>query len=216
MPALSSSDVLNTYLLKIELLSVENPRITRTLSCPANATFEDLHTAIQIAFGWANCHLHSFEVRPEASTWSTTILRISPDSAEDSDDDDPLRSESSEDYELQTYFDNPRFRDNLLIYQYDFGDSWEHLITVLGRGDKEEFFICVDGEGHSCAEDAGGPTGWEDVRDAYRKTSGDRDLREWYEKTCVNGDPAGLKGEKLWRWDQDKINSDLIGLGEED
>lgn len=213
MPAPSSSAILNTYILKVELLDVENPRITRTLSCPANATFEELHTAIQIAFGWADCHLHQFEVHPEASQWSPMILKISPESSDDfDDDDDPLPRESSEEYKLQTYFESPRFQDHDLIYQYDFGDSWEHLITVLGRGDKVEYFSCVDGEGHSCAEDAGGPRGWEDVRDAYRKTGGDKDLREWYEKTCSNGDPAGLRGEKVWRWDQDVINGNLMGI----
>lgn len=215
MPAPSSSAISSTYLLKVELFDVENPRITRTLSCPANATFEELHTAIQIAFGWADCHLHQFEVHLEASPWSPMSLKISP--ADDSDDDDdPLPRESSEDYKLQTYFESPRFQDHNLTYQYDFGDSWEHLITVLGRGDKVEYFSCVDGEGHSCAEDAGGPRGWEDVRDAYRKASGDKDLRDWYEKTCANGDPAGLKGEKVWRWDQDEINEDLVDLRAED
>lgn len=108
-----------------------------------------------------------------------------------------------------------RFRDHVLIYQYDFGNSWEHLITVIGRGDKSESFFCVDGEGHRCAEDAGGSSGWEDVRNAYKKGNGDKDLREWYEKTCVNGDPAGLKGEKVWRWDQAEINRHLVGLREE-
>lgn len=44
----------------------------------------------------------------------------------------------------------------------------------------------MDGEGHRCAEDAGGPTEWKDVRNAYKKKSGDKDLREWYEKTCNN------------------------------
>lgn len=102
-----------------------------------------------------------------------------------------------------------------MTYQYDFGDSWEHLITVIGRGDKLEFFFCVDGEGHGCAEDAGGPIGWEDVRNAYKGRRGDKDLREWYEKTCVNGDPAGLKGDKVWRWDQGEINGHLVGLREE-
>lgn len=50
------------------------------------------------------------------------------------------------------------------------------------------------------------------MRDAYRKTGGDKDLREWYAKTCSNGDPAGLRGEKVWRWDQDVINGNLMEI----
>lgn len=102
-----------------------------------------------------------------------------------------------------------------MIYQYDIDALWEHLISVIGRGDKLEFFFCVDGEGHGCAEDAGGPIGWKNVRNAYKGRGGDKDLRHWYEKTCANGDPAGLKGDKVWRWDQDEINRHLVGLREE-
>ena len=42
---------------------IENPAILRTLSCPAVATFEQLHQALQIAFGWATTHTYDFTVK---------------------------------------------------------------------------------------------------------------------------------------------------------
>lgn len=53
------------YLLKVQLKpgDIENPAIWRTLSCPAIATFEQLHMALQIAFGWATTHTYDFKVK---------------------------------------------------------------------------------------------------------------------------------------------------------
>lgn len=53
------------YILKIVLCQgrIKNPAVTRTLSCPATATFRDFHRAIQIAFGWSDKFDHDFAVR---------------------------------------------------------------------------------------------------------------------------------------------------------
>src|SRR6266536_5631250 len=53
------------YLLEIRLSSsdISNPPITRTISCPANATFQSLHHAIQIAFGWSTTHTYDFVIK---------------------------------------------------------------------------------------------------------------------------------------------------------
>src|SRR4051812_35739924 len=43
------------YVLTVDLCPeyINAPRVRRTLSCPATATFLQLHHALQIAFGWA-------------------------------------------------------------------------------------------------------------------------------------------------------------------
>ncbi|KAK5120332.1 hypothetical protein LTR85_006271 [Meristemomyces frigidus] len=61
-----------------------------------------------------------------------------------------------------------------VMYEYDLGDGWEHKIEFLGIADKgldgemRQFGVkegqhsfCLDGDGHPCAEDCGGPMGWE-------------------------------------------------------
>jgi hypothetical protein len=49
--------------LKITIPDSRDPQIWRTLVCPDNATFQELHYAIQIAFGWAAAHSYDFVAR---------------------------------------------------------------------------------------------------------------------------------------------------------
>lgn len=53
------------YLLHFHLCpdDIDDPPVTRTLACPATATFDELHLALQIAFNWANTHAYDFAVR---------------------------------------------------------------------------------------------------------------------------------------------------------
>lgn len=53
------------YLLKVHLYpeKITNPSIYRTLSCPADSTFEDFHEALQIAFNWSGTHTYDFKVK---------------------------------------------------------------------------------------------------------------------------------------------------------
>ena len=50
------------YQLKITL-SYTKPAIWRRVLVPANCTLAQLHDIIQIAMGWDNSHLHSFQIR---------------------------------------------------------------------------------------------------------------------------------------------------------
>ena len=38
------------------------PPIWRRILMPDNCTLGDLHAVIQVAMGWQDCHLHSFEI----------------------------------------------------------------------------------------------------------------------------------------------------------
>ena len=53
------------YILKFHLCpdNITNPPIWRTLSCPAAATFHELHKALQVAFGYASTHTYDFRVK---------------------------------------------------------------------------------------------------------------------------------------------------------
>lgn len=52
------------YILKVDLLPrfITNPRISRTLSCPATATFATFHQALLVTFGWVDTHLYDFDI----------------------------------------------------------------------------------------------------------------------------------------------------------
>lgn len=80
-------------------------------------------------------------------------------------------------------------------YEYDFGDSWIHEFTIVGRAPATKIFKCIEGSGHHVAEDCGGGAGYIALKAAYRTTRPNREQREkrhWYETHCTNGDPRGL------------------------
>ncbi|KAM4063184.1 plasmid pRiA4b ORF-3-like protein [Hirsutella rhossiliensis] len=115
-------------------------------------------------------------------------------------------------YKLFELFDDVRFQSRQIVYTYDFGDNWEHHLTILGRADPTPDVICLDGSGHYVAEDSGGARGWEDVKAAYRNqspTKEQRERRQWFERQASNPDPRGLAGDRVNAWDRANINRDL-------
>lgn len=50
------------YLLMVLMTLYTDPMISRTLSLPPNTSFAKFHRVLQIAFGWADCHMHQFTV----------------------------------------------------------------------------------------------------------------------------------------------------------
>jgi hypothetical protein len=111
--------------------------------------------ALQRCFGWTESHLHSF-----------TINGIEYGPSELSDDsfmsmDDAPADES--DYTL----DELELKEKQhFTYLYDFGDSWEHKVTVSkitsAAGD-ERRPLCLGGERSGPLEDSGGIWGYEDI-----------------------------------------------------
>lgn len=45
---------------KVQLVGITKPPVWRRFAIANNATFYDLHRAIQMAFGWEDCHLWCF------------------------------------------------------------------------------------------------------------------------------------------------------------
>jgi len=235
---------------------IENPAILRTLSCPAVATFEQLHQALQIAFGWATTHTYDFTVKdpdyePEeheedvasyiqritasyqGGQQSSTaprenLLRITAksqgrmgifgavDNMHSGRRSHPRTPEKgSNKIKLYEVFQNVQYRGNDLEYEYDFSDCWTHKITVTGRTMHSGHFVCVAGEGHPCAEDAGGLHGWMDLVEAYKAmtpTKEQREKREWFETQCSNQDRRGLAGDRITQWDKELVNRLLAQL----
>jgi hypothetical protein len=63
-----------------------------------------------------------------------------------------------------------------LIYEYDFGDSWEHEVVLLKIGPpkvKGLYPAVIDGARNCPPEDCGGPMGYEELMGiAHRKRQG--------------------------------------------
>lgn len=135
----------------------------------------------------------------------------------DEDDFGPPGPPEKESTEIQLFqvFDNAQYAGLAMEYEYDFGDGWSHEITLVGRKAATQVFMCTDGEGHGCAEDVGGPMGWQRLKEAYRASHPTRKQRQkmrWFETFASNSDVNGLGCGKDRVWAQEKINRELANM----
>ena len=117
---------------------------------------------------------------------------------------------------LYQVLDDPSYSNAPMQYEYDFGDCWEHQMTLLSRvGTTSGVFQCTAGEGHGVAEDVGSSKGWEDLKQAYRSQRPNKEQKEkmeWFENLASNEDRQGLDNGRDRMWPKTKINSRLAEL----
>ena len=171
------------YRLKVSLRHI-SPMIWRRLLVPSELTLYGLHRSVQIALGWEDYHLHAFRVHGRRYGTEWTGQRHYVDHGE----------ENGERRELTLADLSLRLRQKL-IYEYDFGDFWEHEIRVEGREEaKKPYPVCIGGGRAGPPEDVGRLDGYdrllerlEDVRldrlyGTYRLISENDDEEEWSEE----------------------------------
>ncbi|KAI1776770.1 hypothetical protein F4818DRAFT_457450 [Hypoxylon cercidicola] len=75
---------LRGYVVKfhVEPGRVDNPPVTRILSCPAKATLSQLHKAVQVAFGWTSSSSSSFYF-PILDVLNTEYVKVSQEQSQD-------------------------------------------------------------------------------------------------------------------------------------
>jgi hypothetical protein len=158
--------------LRIALSHIE-PTIWRRVRVPANLTLRRLHDVIQAVFDWWDYHLHQFEVgekvygQPEVEVLAELTGQ---------------RIHSDRNVRLGALVDRGVER---FIYRYDFGDDWEHIITVEEVREPEpgvEYPILVEGARAAPPEDCGGPPGFIAFCEAMADETHEQhdDLLDWY------------------------------------
>jgi hypothetical protein len=160
---------------KITLIDTE-PAIWRRIQIAENATFWDLHVAIQDAMGWQDYHLHQFII------FSATKKRTPPQAfigIPDCEFDNDIIA--GWETPLDEYL-TPEYR---IIYEYDFGDSWEHEIIFEGafsRVSGQKYPCCLAREMACPPEDVGGIPGFYNFVEvmANKKDPEHRDMAEWF------------------------------------
>jgi Plasmid pRiA4b ORF-3-like protein len=174
--------------LKVVLLGVSKPPVWRRLLVPAGIRLDGFHDVIQIAMGWTDMHLHSFTA----------------DRQEFGPPGDML------DYEDETHVTlNALLREigDRIRYTYDFGDDWEHEITleaVVPANPAHDRPTCLAGKGACPPEDCGGPWGYAGMREALADPAHDEhaEMLEWLGlENASEFDPAGF--------DLDDVNAAL-------
>lgn len=139
--------------VRIELLDT-NPLIWREVEVPTSITLKVLHDIVQITMGWLDQHLWEFTINgqtyglPMDEDWGTAP-----------------RSEASK-VRLRDVLKPRRTR---IDYLYDFGDSWEHRITITNIRPGTpgvSYPHYVGGEWDCPPENCGGIPGYYNMLDA--------------------------------------------------
>lgn len=151
------------YQLKV-VLKRAKPPIWRRIQVPASITLAELHEVIQISMGWFDAHLHHFDI--DHTLYGPVI--------EDDWAMDPIQDEAE--YTLQALADGiePHFD-----YTYDFGDDWQHRITVekiLAPEAGKPYPVLIKGKRACPPENIGGIWGYQEFLEAY--TNPDHDDHE--------------------------------------
>ncbi len=161
------SKVATLLQLRIELDGVR-PSVWRVIQVPESIHMDRLHRVIQIAMGWEDCHLHEFVIG--------NVRYGTPDPAFD----DPGSVTAEKGVPLAKALGGER----RFLYTYDFGDGWEHTLTVEERGvasDAPAEVRCLSGENACPPEDVGGHPGYEDFLRAIADPGHDQhqDMLDW-------------------------------------
>jgi hypothetical protein len=129
-----------------------SPMIWRRLLMRADSALANLHDAIQIAFGWSDFHLHRFRIHGR----DHGVNRVGG----------PSFSRDARSVRLADF----QFRPNeWFLYEYDFGDGWQHVVRVerrLSLEPRRTYPVCVGGQRAAPPEDCGGPGAFLGRRDA--------------------------------------------------
>ncbi len=159
------------YVFKITLMGSE-PEIWRRIET-SDVPLSKFHAQIQTAMGWTDSHLHQFLVGG--------MRYVDPRSM---DDAFPDPNEKSYTGLSLSQLVSKHGRKLKMIYEYDFGDSWEHevkLEKIVAAEPTAKYPRCVDGARACPPEDIGGIFGFENYLEAIGDPNHEEheDYLEW-------------------------------------
>lgn len=139
------------YQIKITLKDTKPP-VWRRVQLSGGTTLGKLHEVIQTVMGWQDYHLHSFTVGAVEYGVFEPELR--------------LRSEHG--VKLSQIIPGEKFK---FHYEYDFGDSWDHVLVVekvLAPEPGVSYPLILTGRRACPPEDVGGVWGYEGFLEAIK------------------------------------------------
>jgi hypothetical protein len=153
MPARKAARPAEIYQIKVTLRHIRPP-IWRRIEVGSEIKLDKLHRILQEAMGWTDSHLHQFIVG------DSFYGQPDPDFDYDLDMDDETK------VKLNQIVSGEKFK---FIYEYDFGDGWEHELLIEKIGPPEDgvdYPRCLTGKRACPPEDVGGVWGYETFLEA--------------------------------------------------
>lgn len=163
----ANQDQTPVFQLKITLKDIRPP-IWRRLLVPGALTLDRLHDTIQKAMGWEDYHLHLFKIHNEFYSIPSP------------EDWEPMKDATQFRLDRLGLTEKAKF-----MYEYDFGDSWQHDIVVekiLPADASLQHPVCIKGKRACPPEDSGGVWGYESFLEAINDPSHEEheSTREWW------------------------------------
>jgi hypothetical protein len=167
--------------IRIELRDTD-PVIWRQVEVPTSVTLKVLHDIVQIVMGWFDYHLWEFTIggqryRLPMDEELGTVPRIDASKVRLRDVLGP--------------------HETIIDYLYDFGDCWEHRLTITNVRQGEPGIAYpryIGGEWNAPPEDCGGISGFYDALDALTDPDhpNHAEIKEWfddYDPTLIDDVP---------------------------
>ncbi len=132
---------LPVFQLKIALDDIE-PAVWRRIETH-DCSLADLREIIQVCMGWDDEHMHAFKIGDKQHTDFSRGV-------------DPYEFQDSRSVRLSDLVEQGHY---CFDYEYDFGDSWRHVIEIENTLPPEEhvrYPRCLDGRRACPPEDCGG------------------------------------------------------------
>ncbi len=147
---MTTETIVDVYKLHVWIRQI-SPMIWRRLLVRSDSTIADLHYTLQIAFDWSDEHLNRFHIHGK----DYGVYHDGGISFWDNAD--------------QVRLCDFKFRKNeRFLYEYDFGDCWQHEVRIeacLALENKRIYPFCSGGKRRSPPEDCGGPLAFMVQRD---------------------------------------------------
>jgi hypothetical protein len=156
----------HVYELDIRLIGIEPP-IWRRVTVSDQISLASLHLLVQVVMGWEHSHLHQF------------IVEKTRYGEPDTEYDNEMKDERHVRLHSIALEKGASF-----VYEYDFGDGWQHRVTVEDIWLRTEDMLvprCLDGKRACPPEDCGGIGGYQNLLEVLkdRRHPEHRQLRTW-------------------------------------
>jgi hypothetical protein len=155
------------YQIKVTLRD-SKPPIWRLIQVRGDTRLDQMHAILQEVMGWDSYHLHQFIIFGDYY-------------GEPHDDFDNIDMKDHRKYKLSDFLTEAGVK---FVYEYDFGDSWEHILLlekILSAEKDTQYPVCLKGKRACPPEDVGGIWGYENFLEAIADPEHEEheDYLEW-------------------------------------
>lgn len=194
-----------TYQVRVDLAETRPP-LWRRLELASDLLLNEVHDVIQAAFGWTDSHLHEFAVG-KGYYEPTSEHYLCPFQVEEGEIGIPEHEVRLDEVLVE--------QGDKLLYLYDFGDDWMHVIkleSVQPRVEPAPRAVCVDGRRPGPGEDCGGVSGYEQICSAIDPGNPGHAgaIADWVRLYGAGADPGQFAPTPF---DRESINEILAVIG---